>query len=112
VKNRQVFGVAGGWDRSERDRDDVIESCSIILVAAALQLEDSASMQFTMPAILKRRDYGAWLKGSPGQAKAALQTYRNDWLEQHPVSPRINSLEPDDLALREAISPHSSTTAG
>jgi putative SOS response-associated peptidase YedK len=105
VRDRQVFGVAGIWDRSVLDRDDVIESCSIVLVSATAALEDSASMQFSMPAILRRRDHGVWLNGTPVEAKAALKTYRDDWLQQHPVSPRINSLEPDDLGLRQPIQP-------
>jgi putative SOS response-associated peptidase YedK len=105
VRNRQVFGVAAIWDRSTADRDDVIESCSIITVSATPSLEDAATMQFSMPAILRRKDYGLWLKGTPVEAKAALQTYPDQWLQQHPVSPRINSLEPDDLGLRQPIEP-------
>lgn len=105
VRNRQVFGVAAIWDRSTADRDDVIESCSIVTVSATPSLEDPASMQFSMPAILRRKDYGVWLKGTPVQAKAALQTYPDQWLQQHAVSPRINSLEPDDLGLRQPVEP-------
>lgn len=107
VRSRQVFGVAAVWDRSTADGDDVIESCSIVTVSATPSLEDAATMQFSMPAILRRKDYGVWLKGTPVEAKAALHTYPDRWLQQHPVSPRINSLEPDDLGLRRPVEPSS-----
>ena len=57
----------------------------------------------SMPAILRRRDYDVWLNGTPAQAKAALQTYRADWMQRHAVSPRINSPDVDDPDLRAPI---------
>ncbi len=105
LRDRNVFGVAGIWDRSVRERDDVIESFAIISVAAneLLEQSDSDSKQPSMPAILRRRDYDVWLNGTPVQAKAALQSFRSDWMRRHPVSPRINSTEVDDPGLREPI---------
>jgi len=101
LRDRSVFGVAGVWDRSERDRDDVIESFSLIGVAGneLLMHADDDSM----PAILRRRDYDVWLNGTPAQAKAALQSFRADWMRRHAVSPRINSPDIDDLDLRAPI---------
>ena len=103
LRDRNVFGVAGIWDRSVLDRDDVIESFSIIGVTANELLEHGDSKEFSMPAILRRRDYDVWLNGTPVQAKAALQTFRADWMRRHAVSPRINSTEVDDPGLREPI---------
>jgi putative SOS response-associated peptidase YedK len=105
LRDRNAFGVAAVWDRSVRDRDDVIESCSLIRVAANALLEHGASMAYSMPAILRRRDYAIWLNGTPVEAKAVLNTYREDWMQRHPVSPRINSLKNDDPALRHPIDP-------
>jgi putative SOS response-associated peptidase YedK len=96
-----VFGVAAIWDRSERERDDVIESFSIIGVTPNELLVNSDS-DF-MPAILRRRDYDVWLNGTPAQAKAALHTFRADWMRRHAVSPRVNSPDVDDLGLRASI---------
>ena len=56
-----------------------------------------------MPAILRRRDYEVWLHGSPTEAKAALHSFRADWMRRHPVSPRINSPEADYPELRSPI---------
>jgi putative SOS response-associated peptidase YedK len=104
LRDRNVFGVAGVWDRSVRDRDDVIESFAIIGVAAndLLAHGDGREQPF-MPAILRRRDYDVWLNGTPAQAKSALQTFRADWMRRHAVSPRINSTAVDDPGLREPI---------
>ena len=109
LRDRGVFGVAGVWDRSELERDDVIESFAIITVPAneLLQSPDekqrSDGKQHSMPAILRRRDYEVWLSGTPAEAKAALHSFRTDWMRRHPVSPRINSHDADSPALRAPI---------
>jgi putative SOS response-associated peptidase YedK len=101
LRDRGVFGVAGIWDRSEYDRDDVIESFSIVSVPAnelllsADEKQRAEGKQHTMPAILRRRDYEVWLNGTPAQAKAALHSFRANWMLRHPVSPRINSPQAD-----------------
>jgi putative SOS response-associated peptidase YedK len=103
LRDRNLFGVAGIWDRSVRDRDDVIESVAIISVAANELLKHGDGKPPCMPAILRRRDYDVWLNGTPVQAKAALHSFRADWMLRHAVSPRINSTEFDDLGLRDPI---------
>src|ERR1700722_2229850 len=97
--NRGVFGVAAVWDRSVRDEDDVIESCSVIRVPANDLLADIANSDARMPAILRRRDYETWLRGTPVQAKATLRPYDSAWMQAHAVSPRINSAAADDPSL-------------
>jgi putative SOS response-associated peptidase YedK len=94
--NRSVFGLAGVWDRSVADDDDVIESCSVIRVEANDLLADFA---LRMPAILRRKDYETWLRGTPVEAKAAIQPYNPAWMQAYAVSPRVNSTEPDDAGL-------------
>jgi putative SOS response-associated peptidase YedK len=56
-----------------------------------------------MPAILRRRDYDTWLRGTPAEARAVLQSYKSEWMQAHAVSPRINSTEPDDPGLIQPI---------
>jgi putative SOS response-associated peptidase YedK len=103
LRDRNVFGVAGIWDRSVVDRDDVIESFAIIGVPVNELLEQGEGKSATMPAILRRRHYDVWLNGTPVQAKTALQSFRADWMRRHPVSPRINSAAADDPGLRDPI---------
>jgi putative SOS response-associated peptidase YedK len=97
--SRTVFGVAAVWDRSVGEDDDVIESCSVICVPANDLLAGMGNSDPQMPAILKRRDYDTWLRGTPVQAKAALRPYNPDWMQAYAVSPRINSIAADDAGL-------------
>jgi putative SOS response-associated peptidase YedK len=98
---RTVFGLAGVWDRSVGEDDDVIESCSLIRVPANELMTDIANSR--MPAILRRRDYQIWLRGTPVEAKATLQPYKPNWMQAYAVSPRINSTAPDDPDLIRPI---------
>jgi putative SOS response-associated peptidase YedK len=99
LTNRDVFGMAGVWDRSVSEDDDVIESCAVIRVPANPLLAGIVGASSRMPAILRRRDYHTWLRGTPVEAKAVLQAYNPAWMQAHAVSPRINSTAPDDAAL-------------
>jgi putative SOS response-associated peptidase YedK len=103
LPNRAVFGLAAVWDRWNGKDDDVIESCSIIRVAANSLLNDIAVSDGRMPAILRRRDYDTWLKGTPVAAKAALHSYNPEWMQAYAVSPRINSTTPDDAGLIQPV---------
>ena len=101
--NRSVFGLAAVWDRSEGEDGDVIESCSVIRVAANDLLSGIALSNGLMPGILRRRDYDTWLRGTPAEAKAVLQPYHSAWMQAYAVSPRINSVEMDDVGLIQPV---------
>ncbi len=107
--SRSVFGIAAVWDRSVGDDDDVIESCSIIRVPANELMAGLGDGQARMPAILRRRDYETWLRGTPVQAKAVLKPYHADLMLAHAVSPRINVAGADDAGL---ISPVQASLSG
>jgi putative SOS response-associated peptidase YedK len=96
---REVFGVAALWDRWVSEDDDVIESCSIICVPANELMADLTGGGGGMPAVLARKDYAQWLKGTPGEARSLLEPYDSRWMQAYPVSPRINSSDVDDPAL-------------
>jgi putative SOS response-associated peptidase YedK len=106
--DRSVFALAGVWDCSEGEGGDVSESCSIIRVTANDLMSSIANNERRMPAILKRKDYDTWLRGTPAEAKSVLHPYRSDWMQAHEVSPRINSITPDDVALTRPASRTSS----
>ena len=99
--DRSVFGLAGIWDRSVGEDDDVIESCSVIRVPANKLMTDIANSR--MPAILRRRDYQTWLRGTPVEATATLQPYSPHSMHAYAVSPRINSTSPDGPDLIRAV---------
>lgn len=106
LSSRIVFGVAAIWDRSESKDGDVIESCAVITVPANELLAGIATPERSMPVILRRRQYDAWLRGTPGAAKALLQPYKAGWMAAHSVSPRINSTAPNDPDLIRAAPPY------
>jgi len=97
--DRSIIGLAAVWDRYVSEDDDVIESCSIICVPPNDLMMKVANTDGRMPAILRRRDYQTWLRGTPVEAKAALRPYEQSRMQAHPVSPRINSTAPDDPSL-------------
>ncbi len=99
--DRSVFGLAGIWDRSVGADDDVIESCSIVRVPANTLMMEIGNAR--MPAILRRRDYQTWLRGTPVEAKATLHAHNAKSMHAYPVSPRINSTSPDDPELIRPI---------
>ncbi|MGB6308590.1 MAG: SOS response-associated peptidase [Steroidobacteraceae bacterium] len=104
LTNRSVFGLAAVWDRSIGEDDDVIESCTVIRVPANELVASIGNLDASMPAILRRRDYATWLRGTPVEAKAALRSYSAAWMQAHAVSPRINSMEQDDAGLIQPVS--------
>jgi len=99
LRDRSVFGVAALWDHWSSEGDDVIDSCAMITVPANELLAELSGPLSGMPAILRRRDYAAWLTGSAEAAFSALSPYRAEWLTAHPVSPRVNSPTADDPQL-------------
>lgn len=99
LTDRMVFGIAAFWTRSESKEDDVIESFSIITVPANPLVAQVVGSGGRMPAILRRKDYGTWLSGTPVQAKATLHAYPDKWMSGHPVSPRVNSKSSNDPSL-------------
>lgn len=83
------FAFAGIWDRSVKDDGTAVESVALVtlppneLMAAIHNNPNRPSM----PAILGRDDVGAWLNGTPEQAKAALRQYPSGMMLAWPVRP-------------------------
>jgi putative SOS response-associated peptidase YedK len=96
LTDRSVFGIAALWDRWVSEDDDVIESCAMLAVPGNELMTQIGASDAAMPAILRRRDYSTWLHGSNVAAKAALHSYKPEWMEAYPVSPRINVVGADD----------------
>lgn len=103
LKDRTVFGLAALWDRSVGDEDDVIESAAIITLPANALLGSLDNAEKRMPAILRRKDYSAWLSGTPVRARGALAPYPAEWMEAHAVSPRVNSVKHNDASLIQPV---------
>jgi putative SOS response-associated peptidase YedK len=91
--DREVFGMAGLWERSFKSDGTEALSCTIVMLPANSLMAEVHNEKKRMPAILSREDHDAWLSGSPTDAQAALQPYPDDLMVAYPVSSRVNSLK-------------------
>jgi putative SOS response-associated peptidase YedK len=101
---REVFGVAGLWDRSRRDDGSYVLSCTLITVPANRLLAEVHNEKHRMPAILAEADHDAWLAGSEQQAMTTLKAYPDELMVAWKVSRRVNSARlPNDASLIEPV---------
>jgi len=108
LTDRDVFGFAGLWDRSSGP-EGVIESCTIVTLAANALMTEIHNSGQRMPAILREEDHEAWLSGTLDEARAALVPYPADLMVAWPVSSRVNSLKNDDESLTLPLSESTSS---
>ncbi len=102
LAEREVFGVAGLWDRSRRQDGSYVFSCTLITVPANPLLAQVHNDKQRMPAILADSDHDTWLSGDVPAAQAALQSYPAELMLAWRVSTRVNSPKlPDDATLIE-----------
>jgi putative SOS response-associated peptidase YedK len=99
LSNRNVFGVAVLWERSETDDDDVVERCALLTVPANPLLATIDPSTDQMPAILRRQNYQTWLRSNVSEASGLLETYPETRMASHPVAPYVNDLHFDEPRL-------------
>lgn len=90
LNDRQVFGVAGLWERSRRSDGAQLLSCTLITVPANELLAQVHNGKPRMPAILAEGAYDDWLSGAPPQARALLEPYPAEFMRAWRVSRRVN----------------------
>jgi putative SOS response-associated peptidase YedK len=104
LADREVFGVAGLWDRSRREDGSYVFSCTLITVAANRLLAEVHNGKLRMPAILAPSDHEGWLSGAPQDARSALKPYPDELMQAWKVSRRVNNPKlPNDASLIEPI---------
>jgi len=104
LSDRDVFGVAGLWDRSRREDGSYVFSCTLITVPANRLLAEVHNAKQRMPAILATADHAAWLGASASEARAALGPYPADHMVAWRVSRRVNNPRlPNDESLIEPL---------
>jgi putative SOS response-associated peptidase YedK len=104
LADREVFGVAGLWDRSRRSDGSHVFSCTLITVPANRLLAEVHNEKQRMPAILAEADHETWLTGSPEHARATLHPYANELMMAWRVSRRANNPRlPNDASLIEPV---------
>ena len=101
---REVFGVAGLWERSRRADGSYVVSCTLITVPANRLLAEVHNGKLRMPALLAEADHDAWLMGTAEQARAVLKPYPDEEMVAWRVSRRVNSPRlPNDATLIEPV---------
>jgi len=104
LAEREVFGVAGLWERSRRADGSYLFSCTLITVPANSLLAAVHNAKQRMPAILAVAEYDSWLRGSPQQARLLLRPYSAESMRAWKVSRRVNDPKlPNDERLIEPL---------
>jgi len=100
LTEREVFGVAGLWERSRRADGSYVFSCTLITVPANALLAEVHNHKQRMPAILPESAHDIWLGGSPQDARALLRPHPHELLAAWRVSRRVNDPRgPNDASL-------------
>jgi putative SOS response-associated peptidase YedK len=102
LADREIFGVAGLWDRSVKADGTEVLSCTLITTPANDLMAQIHNEKLRMPAVLREEDHDAWLRGSAAEAKAALTPYPSDLMVTWQVSRRLYANKaPNDASLIE-----------
>jgi putative SOS response-associated peptidase YedK len=100
LKDREVFGVAGIWDRSVKEDGTEVRSCALITIPPNSLLAEVHNEKLRMPAVLREEDHDAWLQGPPAEARAVLRAYPDEQMVAWQVARRVNSPKaPNDASL-------------
>lgn len=100
LNDREVFGVAGLWDRSRRSDGSHVFSCTLVTLPANRLLAEVHNEKQRMPAVLAQQDHDAWLGGSAAEARAVLRPYPDELMVAYRVSRRVNNPRlPNDATL-------------
>jgi putative SOS response-associated peptidase YedK len=104
LAEREVFGVAGLWERSQRTDGSYVFSCTLITVPANRLLAEIHNEKQRMPAILAESDHDRWLSGTSQEARVTLQPYPEEEMLAWRVSRRVNNPKlPNDASLIEPL---------
>src|SRR5262252_9087390 len=89
LTDREVFGVAGLWERSRRADGSYVFSATLITLPANRLLAEVHNGKQRMPAVLAQDDHESWLGGDPEKARATLRPYPDGMMLAHAVSRRV-----------------------
>jgi putative SOS response-associated peptidase YedK len=106
LNDQPIFAFAGLWDSSIKPDGTVIESCVHITMPAndlMREIHNTGNNPHRMPAILRREDYEAWLKGSVDEARAVLKSYEAGLMVAFEVSTAVNSPKNNNEKLIEPV---------
>jgi putative SOS response-associated peptidase YedK len=100
VRGGELFAMAAIWERRP-GQDGLLESCAILTCEAN---EVVRAIHGRMPVIVAPEHYEKWLDPEQRDPKALeplLAPYPAEWMQLHPVDPRVNDPRVDDPRLVE-----------
>jgi putative SOS response-associated peptidase YedK len=100
MTDRAPFAFAGLAERWLSSTGEVVDSCTIITVAANALLRP---LHERMPAIIAPSDYERWLDHSGEPPRDLIAGGASAAMTFHPVSTRVNAARNDDASLIEPI---------
>ena len=103
LNDRELFALAGLWDRSVAEDGTVLESCTIITLPANALMASVHNGRARMPAILSAADQAAWLAADAQTAFALVRPYPEELMVAYPVGKRVNTARNNDAALIQPI---------
>ncbi|MBE0567586.1 MAG: SOS response-associated peptidase [Krumholzibacteria bacterium] len=102
-RDRDVFALAGIWERWQYPGDRVLETCSILTTVANGVVRP---LHHRMPVIIPQQDWRQWFSLDEAQQEAVMALLKPapaDLLLAHPVTRRVNSPAFDDPACLEPV---------
>lgn len=103
MRDGDIMGFAGIWDRWMDPEGKTLESCSILTTSSNRLLRP---LHDRMPVIINPEEYGLWLDGEitvPDRLKILYKPYPDDQMEICPVSPLVNNPRNDSPACIEPV---------
>ncbi|MDH5377126.1 MAG: SOS response-associated peptidase [Gammaproteobacteria bacterium] len=97
-----LFAMAGLWEMSFNEKDEKIESCTIVTTEANELLAKIHKPQ-RMPVILDREDYERWLSGSAEDADTCIKAYDTNEMKADKISTRVNNPSSEDERIIDAL---------
>ena len=89
LRDQGLFGMAGLWERWKAPDGQLLESCTIVTVAANSLV---APLHDRMPLILAPEDYDAWLTAEAGTLPPAVPA---EAMVAYPVRPLVSNAKND-----------------
>lgn len=100
TRDAPVFAMAGLWESSKREDDEVVLSATIVTQPANKFM---SKLHHRMPLILPPESFHAWLSGTVDEAEAVIEQYPSDLMEAWRVSERVNNARNNDPSLIEPV---------
>ncbi len=104
LKSGRPFGIAGLWDRWEK-QDEPLETCTILTCDAN---EPMLAIHDRMPVVIPPESFAVWLDPDihdPGRLSPLLRPFHPDEMTAYPVSTLVNSVKNDSLELLAPLPP-------